>query len=70
MTSCVIARVVTTLSGHNHTNPRTEAITSDLEWVIDALDVIDIVLNGEVPLGGFELPGGPIGAVAGLSASR
>ncbi|MBL4574424.1 MAG: TonB-dependent receptor, partial [Gammaproteobacteria bacterium] len=29
------------------------------------LDVIDIVLNGEVPLGGFELPGGPISAAVG-----
>lgn len=29
------------------------------------LDTIDIVLNGEVPLGGFELPGGPIGAAVG-----
>ena len=30
------------------------------------LDTIDIVLNGEVPLGGFELPGGPIGAAVGF----
>lgn len=37
----------------------------DHEWVIDDLDVIDIVLNGEIPLGGFELPGGPIGAAIG-----
>jgi outer membrane receptor protein involved in Fe transport len=29
------------------------------------LDTIDIVLNGELPLGGFELPGGPIGAAIG-----
>lgn len=29
------------------------------------LDTIDIVLNGEVPLGGFELPGGAIGAAIG-----
>ncbi|OGT72117.1 MAG: hypothetical protein A3H44_07685, partial [Gammaproteobacteria bacterium RIFCSPLOWO2_02_FULL_57_10] len=29
------------------------------------LDTIDIVLNGEVPLGGFELPGGVIGAAIG-----
>ena len=29
------------------------------------LDTIDIVLNGEVPLGGFELPGGTIGAAIG-----
>jgi len=37
----------------------------DLEFVNDDLDIIDIVLNGEVPLGGFELPGGPIGAAIG-----
>lgn len=30
------------------------------------LDTMDIVLNGEVPLGGFELPGGPIGAAVGF----
>ncbi len=35
------------------------------EWVEDKLDVIDLVLNGEVPLGGFELPGGPIAAAVG-----
>jgi len=29
------------------------------------LDTVDIVLNGEVPLGGFELPGGVIGAAVG-----
>ena len=29
------------------------------------LTTIDVVLNGEVPLGGFELPGGPIGAAVG-----
>ena len=37
----------------------------DWEWVHDDLDVIDIIFNGEVPLGGFELPGGPIGAAVG-----
>ena len=37
----------------------------DFEYIIDDLDVIDIVLNGEVPLGGFELPGGPIAAAIG-----
>lgn len=31
----------------------------------DWLNTIDIVLNGEVGLGGFELPGGPIGAAIG-----
>jgi outer membrane receptor protein involved in Fe transport len=37
----------------------------DQEWEYDELNLIDIVLNGEVPLGGFELPGGPIGAAVG-----
>ncbi len=37
----------------------------DAEWELRDLDVIDIVLNGEIPLGGFELPGGPIGAAIG-----
>ncbi len=36
------------------------------EVVEDKLDTIDIVFNGEVPLGGFELPGGPIGAAIGF----
>lgn len=37
----------------------------DREQVRDELDSIDIVLNGEITLGGFELPGGPIGAAVG-----
>ncbi len=37
----------------------------DTEWEYDELTTIDIILNGEVPLGGFELPGGPIGAALG-----
>lgn len=37
----------------------------DREQVRDELSVIDIVLNGEIPLGGFELPGGPIAAAVG-----
>jgi len=37
----------------------------DKEVTEDKLDVIDIVLNGEIPLGGFELPGGPIAAAVG-----
>ncbi len=31
----------------------------------DKLQTLDIVFNGEVPLGGFELPGGAIGAAVG-----
>ncbi|MBT8146068.1 MAG: TonB-dependent receptor, partial [Gammaproteobacteria bacterium] len=37
----------------------------DKEEVINQLDVIDIVINGEISPGGFELPGGVIGAAIG-----
>lgn len=37
----------------------------DTAWEYESLTTIDIVLNGELPLGGFELPGGPIGAAVG-----
>ncbi len=37
----------------------------DSEWSYDELTTVDIVLNGELPLGGFELPGGAIGAAVG-----
>ena len=37
----------------------------DTEWAHDELTTIDVILNGELPLGGFELPGGPIGAAVG-----
>ena len=36
-----------------------------IETIEDKLSTVDIVLTGEVPLGGFELPGGPIGAAVG-----
>ena len=32
---------------------------------LDVLQTFDIILNGDVPLGGFELPGGPIQAAVG-----
>ncbi len=35
------------------------------EKVEDTLDLIDVVFNGEVPLGSFELPGGPVGTAFG-----
>ena len=35
------------------------------EVVEDKLNFFDLVLNGELNLGGFELPGGPIGAAVG-----
>lgn len=37
----------------------------DREWSDDTLGVVDIILNGEVPLGDFELPGGAIGMAVG-----
>ena len=36
-----------------------------IETIEDKLTTVDIVINGEIPLGGFELPGGPIGAAIG-----
>ena len=36
-----------------------------IEVIEDKLSTIDIILNGELPLGDFELPGGPIGAAVG-----
>jgi hypothetical protein len=43
-----------------------EAVAArDAEWTSDELNTFDLVLNGEIPLGGFELPGGPIGAAIG-----
>ncbi len=36
-----------------------------IETIEDKLSTVDIVLNGEIPLGGFEFPGGPIGAALG-----
>jgi len=42
-----------------------DIMARDREQVRDELDTIDLVLNGELPLGGFELPGGPIGAAIG-----
>lgn len=43
-----------------------EAILNiDPNSVEEELDVIDLVLTGNLPLGGFEFPGGPIGAAVG-----
>ncbi|MDG2421334.1 MAG: TonB-dependent receptor [Gammaproteobacteria bacterium] len=42
-----------------------DIMARDREQVRDELDTIDLVLNGEIGLGGFELPGGPIGAAIG-----
>lgn len=37
----------------------------DRELVEDKLGVFDVVLTGELPMFGFELPGGPVGAAVG-----
>ena len=63
--SCYNPFFVTDAANHTQTHVLDAIAARDLEWVIDDLDVIDVVLNGEVPLGGFELPGGPIGAAVG-----
>ena len=63
--SCYNPFFVTDAANHTQRHVIDAIAARDLEWVIDDLDVIDLVLNGEVPLGGFELPGGPIGAAVG-----
>ena len=63
--SCYNPFFVTDAANHTQLHVLNAIAARDLEWVIDDLDVIDLVLNGEVPLGGFELPGGPIGAAVG-----
>lgn len=42
-----------------------DIISGDKGSAEDQLDTIDLVFNGEVPLFGFELPGGPIAAAVG-----
>ena len=63
--SCYNPFFVTDAANHTQRHVIDAIAARDLEWVIDDLDVIDLILNGEVPLGGFELPGGPIGAAIG-----
>jgi iron complex outermembrane receptor protein len=51
---------------NNNSQQVMDAISArDKETVEDQLTTIDIVLNGEIAPGGFELPGGPIGAAVG-----
>jgi len=50
---------------NNSVHVMNDIAARDKEEEIDQLDTIDIVLNGEIPLGDFELPGGPIGAAVG-----
>ena len=50
---------------NNSVHVMNDIAARDREGTVSRLDVIDIILNGEVPLGGFELPGGPIAAAVG-----
>jgi iron complex outermembrane receptor protein len=63
--SCYNPFFVTDTANATSTHVMDAIAARDFEWVQDDLTTIDIVLNGEVPLGGFELPGGPIGAAVG-----
>jgi iron complex outermembrane receptor protein len=63
--SCYNPFFVTNPADATRTHVMDAIAARDFEWVQDDLTTIDIVLNGEIPLGGFELPGGPIGAAVG-----
>ena len=63
--ACYNPFFVTNPANNNSIHVMNDIAARDTERVLDTLDTIDIVLNGEIPLGGFELPGGPIGAAIG-----
>lgn len=63
--SCYNPFFVTDQADNNSLQVMDAIAARDKRWEEVELDVIDIVLNGEVPLGGFELPGGPINAAVG-----
>ena len=63
--ACYNPFFVTDQANNNSIHVMNAIAARDIEIEASGLDIIDIVLNGEVPLGGFELPGGPIGAAIG-----
>lgn len=63
--ACYNPFFVTDQANNNSIHVMNDIAARDTEIEASGLDVIDIVLNGEVPLGGWELPGGPIGAAVG-----
>jgi iron complex outermembrane receptor protein len=63
--ACYNPFFVTDQADNNSVHVINAIAARDRELVLDELDVYDIVLNGLVPLGGFELPGGPIAAAVG-----
>ena len=63
--ACYNPFFVTNPANNNSIQVMDDIAARDQESTNDTLNTVDIVLNGEVPLGGFELPGGPIGAAVG-----
>ena len=64
--ACYNPFIVTDESTNNTVHVMNAVAGRSYEYTRDTLTVIDIVLNGEVPLpGNFELPGGIIGAAVG-----
>ena len=63
--SCYNPFFVTDQANNNSLQVMDAIAARDKEWNVSQLDVIDIVLNGEVPLLGFEFPGGPVNAAVG-----
>ena len=63
--SCYNPFFVTDQANNNSLQVMDAIAARDKEFNRSQLDVIDIVLNGEVPLLGFEFPGGPVSAAVG-----
>jgi len=63
--ACYSPFMITDPADNNSIHVMNDVAARDRESEVDTLGTIDIVLNGEVPLFGFELPGGPIGAAIG-----
>ena len=63
--ACYNPFFVTDQNDNNSIQVMDDIAARDREWTEQSLDVIDIVLNGEVPLFGFVLPGGPVSAAVG-----
>lgn len=63
--SCYNPFFVVNQADNNSIHVMNAIASQDKQMSENWLDTIDIVLNGELSLGGFELPGGPIGAAVG-----
>jgi len=63
--SCYNPFMVTNEATNNTVAVMDAIAARDKEWAYDELDVYEVVLNGELPTLGYELPGGPIGMAVG-----